>query len=199
MPATETPALLLDVMSTLVYDPFAVEMPAFFGMSLREMLDAKHPHAWVEFEHGRMDERAFLNSFFADGRRFDHAGFRRAVFEAYTCLPGIEALLADLQQRGVPMYALSNYPCWYKEIEARTGLSRYLSWDFVSCETGHRKPALEAYRSAAAALQRDPSECVFIDDRESNCAAAREVGMRAYRFKDAAGLRKALCAEGLLP
>ena len=54
MPADQPPrVLLLDVMSNLVIDPFYEIMPAFFGMTFDEMMAAKHPTAWVEFEHGR--------------------------------------------------------------------------------------------------------------------------------------------------
>ena len=59
--------LLFDVMNTLVYDPFYVEVPAFFGLTLAELHALKHPTAWLEFEVNAIDERAFLPRFF--GRR----------------------------------------------------------------------------------------------------------------------------------
>src|SRR5690606_26387034 len=81
--------LLLDVMGTLVHDPFYVEIPRFFGMSLRELLAVKHPHAWVEFELDAIDEPTLLARFFADGRPVDGEGLRAAVRRAYRFLPGI--------------------------------------------------------------------------------------------------------------
>ena len=59
--------LLFDVMSTLVYDPFMVDLPAFLGMSFDELLASKHPTAWMEFERGEIDEATYLDKFFADG------------------------------------------------------------------------------------------------------------------------------------
>lgn len=41
--ATQRPVLLLDVMDTLVTDPFFEHMPRFFNMSFKELLAAKHP------------------------------------------------------------------------------------------------------------------------------------------------------------
>ena len=111
-----TRVVLFDVMSTLVYDPFRHEMPAFFGMSLERMMAEKHPTAWIDFELGRLDEPAFLGSFFADGRSFDHEGFVEAVASAYRFLPGIEPLLSELGERGTEMHVLSNYPSWYQLI-----------------------------------------------------------------------------------
>jgi HAD superfamily hydrolase (TIGR01509 family) len=191
--------LLLDVMGTLVHDPFFDAMPAFFGLPFRAMLEQKHPSAWVEFELAQRTETELLREFFADGRAFDHQAFLDRVTAAYTFLPGIEELLHALRREGVPMYAFSNYPAWYRRIEHRTGLSRFLEWRFVSCETGLRKPAREAYEHVLHALDVAPSECLFVDDREVNCAAARAVGMDAITFEDAAQLRAALVARDLLP
>lgn len=50
------PILLFDIMDTLVRDPFYQDVPAFFGMSLKELIDCKHPTAWIEFEKGLIDE-----------------------------------------------------------------------------------------------------------------------------------------------
>ena len=94
-------------------------------------------------------------------------------------MDGVETLLAELKASGYPMYALSNYSCWYRLIEDKLALSRYVAWDFVSCRTGLRKPAAEAYRFAADRLGVRPGECVFVDDRETNVAGALAVGMQA--------------------
>ncbi|MCB9593826.1 MAG: HAD family phosphatase [Sandaracinaceae bacterium] len=190
-----TDVLLLDVMDTLVYDPFRAEIPGFFGLTLRELLDQKHPDAWVRFEHGELTEDEMMRSFFADGRAFDHAAFARTVQQAYRWLDGVEALLGELRARGTPMHAMSNYPCWYRWIEDRLGLSRYVEWTFVSCETGLRKPALEAYANAARTLGVPPERCVFVDDRQKNVDGAVAVGMRGIRFESAAQLRRDLGLE----
>ena len=190
--------LLLDVMGTLVYDPFHREMPAFFGMSLEALLADKHPDAWVLFERGELEEPAFLRSFFADGRDYDTAGFVDAVRGAYRFLDGVEPLLEELRAGGTRMHALSNYPCWYRMIEERLGLSRYLEWSFVSCDTGFRKPHPEAYLGPARQLGLETGRCLFVDDREANVDAARAVGMEGVVFADAAQLRRELVHRGVL-
>lgn len=190
--------LLLDVMDTLVRDPFHHEMPAFFGMTLPELIAQKHPDAWVRFEHGELDEDGLFASFFADGRSFDRDAFLDMLRSAYRWIDGVEPLLAELSARGVPMHALSNYPCWYRLIEERLQLSRYVAWSFVSCETGVRKPAPEAYLHASRTLNVAPERCLFVDDRERNCDAARAVGMDAIEFRSAEQLRQELARRELL-
>lgn len=190
--------LLLDVMGTLVHDPFFVEVPRFFGVDLRTLIATKHPTAWVDFELGAIDEEQLAQRFFADGRLLDVTGLKRAMLDAYAFLPGIEPLLHRLQQRGVSMHVLSNYPCWYRLIEDKLGLSRYVPWTFVSCHTGARKPDARAYLGACEQLGVAPSACVFVDDRPQNCAGARAIGMDAIVFEDAARLDSALRERGLL-
>lgn len=190
--------LLLDVLGTLVYDPFYVEVPDFFGMTLEELIAAKHPSAWAEFERGAIDERELERRFFRDGRGYDHAGLRARMEAAYRFFEGIEPLLAELHAAGVAMHALSNYPDWYLLIERRLKLSRFLEWSFVSCRTGHRKPEPEAFRAPLAQLGLAPARAVFVDDREENCAAARALGIDALRFTGAEELRAALAERGVL-
>src|SRR5437868_12706088 len=139
-------------MDTLVRDPFFTHMPAFLGLSFEELLAKKHPTAWGEFELGRLDESQLYASFFRDGTAIDGPGLKRHMAEAYAWLPGVEALLQELCARGVPMHALSNYPSWYRLIDERLGLSRYVRLSFVSCDTGVRKPAPAAFSKACESL-----------------------------------------------
>ncbi len=190
--------LLWDVMGTLVHDPFFVEMPRFFGMSFDSMLEAKHPHAWVEFELGRRSEKEFLDSFFEDGRAFDRDAFIEAVRRSYRWIPGMEELLAELREAGCTMHAFSNYPVWYRLIEDRLKLSRFLDWTFVSCRTGLRKPDPMAYEHVLRELDTPAARVVFIDDRETNCRAARDAGIRSIVFEGAQPLRSSLHRLGAL-
>ncbi len=192
------PILLWDVMGTLVHDPFFSEMPAFFGMSFEALLDAKHPSAWVQFELGELTEDDFLRRFFADGRHFDRRGFVDAVRSSYRWLPGLEDLLAELHAKGFEMHAFSNYPIWYRLIEERLNLSRFLDWTFVSCVTGVRKPDTEAYGRVLRELAVPAEQCLFIDDRAGNVEAARERGIDSLVFEGVGPLRASLGNAGLL-
>lgn len=192
------PILLWDVMGTLVHDPFFVEMPGFFGMSFDALLEEKHPSAWLEFELGERSEAEFLDSFFRDGREFDRRGFLESVRASYRWLPGLEELMTELHASGTTMHAFSNYPVWYRMIEERLKLSRFLEWSFVSCLIGLRKPDPAAYSRVLRELGAPAERCVFVDDRFGNCAAAREAGIRAIQFEGVASLRLALGEVGAL-
>lgn len=197
--ADETPrVLLLDVMGTLVHDPFYHEVPGFLGLSLEQFLVLADREAWGAFERGEIDEETYLGRMFTDRRAVDGDGLRECLVAGYRWLDGMEDLLSDLSALGVSLHALSNYPLWYRWIEDKLSLSRYLSWSFVSCKTGLRKPSPGVYREAAAALHLPASACLFVDDREKNCAGARETGMRAWRFEGAERLRRELRRHAIL-
>jgi HAD superfamily hydrolase (TIGR01509 family) len=191
--------ILFDVMDTLVHEPFQREVPAYFGLSLDELLAQKHPSAWVEFERGVLDEATFLRRFFRDGRSYDERGLVECIRGAYRWIDGMEALLDELAAHGAEMHALSNYPSWYGWIEERLGLSRFLAWSFVSCDTGLRKPDERAFSAALQALALPAAQCLFVDDRASNVAAAQAIGIDAVLFRGASELRGELQGRGFLP
>jgi len=188
--------ILFDVMGTLVYDPFYRELPAFFGLSFDELLAAKHPTRWVEFEQGAIDEARMLTDFFADGRSFDHAGLKHTMRSAYRWLDGMEPLVEELAEQH-ELHVCSNYPHWSEWIEAELALGRFLEWTFVSWRMGLRKPSRRFFEQTAERLRSEPHELLLIDDREDNCEAARAVGLDAIRFESADRLRTALAERGL--
>lgn len=191
--------ILWDIMDTLVRDPFFTHMPGFFGHSMQELVTRLTPGAWVEFELGKLTELEFYARFFRDGRPLDGAGLKQHMASAYSWIDGIEALLGELQARAVEMHALSNYPLWYQLVEQQLGLSRYVQLSFISCHTGLRKPAPEAFLHACHQLDVPPEACLLIDDRAQNCAAAREVGLSALRFEGSVpALRQSLVEYGIL-
>ena len=196
---TRMPSLvLLDLMGTLVREPFYRDVPEFFGMSLRELLSIKHPTSWLEFENGAIDEETFLRSFFADGRDFDRAGLVEHMRAAYAYLPGAEALLADLKSAGVRLAILSNYPVWYRMIDERLRYSRFVERGYYSCELGVRKPNPEIYAQVLDDVGLPAEELLFVDDRPENCAGAEKLGMRTLHFTDVPDLRAELTRRELL-
>lgn len=191
------PVLLFDVMDTLVRDPFYNHVPAFFQMSMKELLESKHPTAWLEFEKGLIDENELAKKFFNDGRSFDLDGLKECMVRAYEYIDGVEDILCSLKKNNYEMHAFTNYPVWYQLIEDKLKLSKYLSWTFCSCRTGKRKPSPEFYLQAVDHLDVDPASCIFIDDRMINIDAALRVGMVGLQFKNAEALQKDLCARGV--
>jgi putative hydrolase of the HAD superfamily len=62
---------------------------------------------------------------------------------------------------------------------------------------GVRKPEELIYRLALKISQREPQECVFIDDRGLNLECARELGMHTIQFQNLEQLRQELAQLGI--
>ena len=54
----------------------------------------------------------------------------------------------------------------------------------LSFEVGVRKPAEEFFRRAILAAGGQPSDCVYVDDREDFVAAADALGMHALQYRE---------------
>jgi putative hydrolase of the HAD superfamily len=67
-----------------------------------------------------------------------------------------------------------------------------------SCRVRLTKPDPQIYEIHPKHFQLPSSEILFLDDREENVAAAREVGYQVIRFTDVAQLRAELKVLGLL-
>ncbi|KAK4353593.1 hypothetical protein RND71_025787 [Anisodus tanguticus] len=191
------PILLFDVMDTIVLDPFYHNVPAFFRMPMKELLECKHPTAWIEFEKGLITEDELTRKFFKDGRSFDMEGLKNCVRRGYSYLEGVEGLLNSLKENGYEIHAFTNYPIWYQMIEDELKLSNYLSWTFCSCVFGKRKPDPEFYLEVVKHLNVEASNCIFVDDRMKNVEAAIELELKGLQFKNADLLRKDLSLFGV--
>ncbi len=99
--------------------------------------------------------------------------------------PVVAQWARDVRASGFRTAILSNMPVpvrdyvlrcsWLPEFDSRT----------FSCEVGVCKPAPEIYRDCLDKLGAQPSEALFLDDRESNVRAAEALGLHAILFKDA--------------
>lgn len=114
-------------------------------------------------------------------------------------VPGTKAILEDLEARGVPQYAITNFsaPKFLLAREAYPELTRFAGI-VVSGEVGLIKPDPAIYRALLEAYRLEPAETLFIDDSPKNVEGARAVGMHATRFVDAPTLRRELEGHGLL-
>ena len=120
------------------------------------------------------------------------------MFDGY--MDGTAELIARLDARGVPLYALSNMPAdpWDEMLEALDVLRRFRHV-VVSGQINMIKPNADIYHHALKMMDGpDPDKVIFIDNSLPNVEAADALGFRTHHFKHAEGLEQALVQEGLL-
>lgn len=109
------------------------------------------------------------------------------------------AILRELRERGVRLYALSNWSAaMFPHAEARYGWLDCFDGVVVSGRVGLVKPEREIFEYLLRTYDLRADDIFFIDDHEPNIVAARSMGIRSHHFNDAATLRAELAGEGFL-
>ena len=115
-------------------------------------------------------------------------------------VPGVHAIVDELQANGVPLYAITNFSADFWPPFAAREHDFFARFEdiVVSGEVKLLKPDPAIYFLALRRFGLRPDEALFVDDRAINVEGARAVGMAAHLFIDAADLRARLEAERLL-
>jgi len=170
-----------------------------FGLDWEELQD-RHDLASPAFETGKITLDTYLDRIvFYRKRAFTRGEFTDFIFAQSSEFPESRAVLSSVAAAGRYLLAtINNEPL---ELNARRiqqfQLRREFKAFFSSCFVGIRKPDEGIYKIALEVTQRQPEECVFIDDRELNLECARQLRMRTIHFKDAAQLRRELATNGV--
>ena len=146
-------------------------------------------HPLFELEIGAISETEFqrrLEAELGEGLHLD--GFRDSYFSnLHPNEPMIDEM-RSLASRGLRMAMLTNNvrewePLWRAKLP---DLDEIFELVVDSAFVGLRKPDARIYRLTVERLGGGmrPEQCLFVDDLEVNCDAARALGMRAVRFVD---------------
>lgn len=197
----ETAALFFDVGGVLLTNGWdrhsrqaAVER---FGLDADEYAD-RHEAVVNDLETGRLGLDEYLDrTVFCSPRTFTREEF--VAFMHSRSRPHEEALELARELAASGRYLLATLNNESRELNRYRldtfGLRSIFRLFFSSCYLGAAKPSACLFRTVVGITQLRPEECVFIDDREQNVEVAREVGLRAVRYRGAEELRRQLAAE----
>jgi putative hydrolase of the HAD superfamily len=150
--------------------------------------DGKHP--LFELEKGLIAESEFLNRVADElepelGHRPDMHSFTEIYFKALEPNAAMIELMRELQDRGLRMALLTNNVReWESRWRAMAPIDEIFELVVDSAFVGCRKPEPRIYEILLERLGVDPVGCLFVDDVEVNCEAARDLGMAAVHFRD---------------
>lgn len=144
------------------------------------------PEFWVEYDRGTKT-RAEVEQIMAEikGCAVErcHEAMAAAI-DIQAPIPCTEQLIAELKQRGYRLLVLSNMSSDFIEHIRRFDVYRQFEGDVVSCEEQTVKPEAEIYRILLDRFALNPSETLFIDDREANLRAAEQFGISTFHFTE---------------
>jgi 2-haloacid dehalogenase len=109
------------------------------------------------------------------------------------------AVLAELHEAGVPLYALSNWSA--ETFPAARPRYPFLGWFdgiVISGEVRVAKPDPRIFETLLERHGLEAGAILFIDDTAENIVAAEALGIRSIRFTDGPALRQELVRRGVL-
>lgn len=170
-----------------------------FGLDWADFED-RHELILDAFETGKLSLDDYSKRVvFYRPRPFTIDDFEKFMFDQSQPFPENLAFLGDLAHtRRYPMASLNNESLEINEYRIKKfRLRDYFEAFFSSCYLGVRKPNAGIYKLALKITQRDPGECVLVDDRGLNLECARELGMNTIQYKNLAQLREDLARLGV--
>ncbi len=176
-----------------------------FGKAMRaaaEAGDGENP--LFKLERGDVTEAQFLEMLRDGlepllGHRPELHRFSEIFFEALDPNEPMIDLMRECKASGRRMAMLTNNvqewePLWRTMLPVDEIFEAVIDSGFV----GYRKPERQIYEITLERLGLPASACLFVDDMEVNCEAARELGFTAVQYREAdqaiAEVRAALAA-----
>ena len=157
------------------------------GLAMGRAAEIHGEHPLFALERGEISEREFadrLERELPDG--FSLTRLREVYFERLVPNVPMIAFARELRERGLRTALLTNNvrewePLWRAKLPE---LDEIFEVVVDSAFVGMRKPDPQIYELTVERMGIAASDCVFLDDLEVNCEAARALGMSAVRFED---------------
>ena len=160
------------------------------GNAMQRAAEQNGAYPLFELEKGNLSEAEFLELLQDHlepelGHRPRLHRFREIYFEALDPNEPMIELMRSLKGRGYRMALLTNNvrewePLWRSMLP----VDEIFEVIVDSAHVGTRKPESEIFELTLERLGAvAPSECIFIDDTDVHCEAARDLGMTAVQFE----------------
>ena len=159
------------------------------GSAMQRIAERDGSHPLFELEKGELTEASFLERIADElepelGHRPEMHRFSEIYFDALEPNPPMIELMRELKGRGLRMALLTNNvrewePLWRSMVPIDELFEVVVDSAFVGC----RKPDPEIYEILLERIGLGGDQCLFVDDVEGNCEAAREQGMTAVHFR----------------
>lgn len=152
---------------------------------------------WTELDRGFLPEEEVHNYMIEEHPELAdeiRLFFRECPPYLVNCYDYAEEWLKSLKERGLKVYLLSNYPVSYFELHSRScfDFMTYVDGKIVSAYVEKIKPDPEIYRILLQTYGLKAEECIFVDDRRENVAAATKLGFETVWFREFSDASKKL-------
>jgi putative hydrolase of the HAD superfamily len=158
------------------------------GKAMARAAEAHGEHPLFVLERGEISEAEFARRLSEQlGDDFDLGRLRQLYFDRIDPNRAMIGYVGELRRRGLRTALLTNNvrewePLWRAKLPELDDIFEVV---VDSAFVGMRKPERRIYELTLDRLGGglEPAHCLFLDDLEVNCEAARGLGMAAVRFE----------------
>jgi len=166
----------------------------------RKDFEGRHELVVDAFEAGKISLDQYLDhTVFCCPRAFrreEFVSFMKLQSQPFPAALVLFEKLASTRQYFLATLNNESLDLNFHRIEA-FGLKKYFSLFLSSCFLGLKKPDPAIFQMALRLTQREPEECLFIDDRALNVEAARRGGFSAVQCLDPGKLEQQVREVGI--
>ena len=201
------PAVMFDFGNVLAFFDYQIiyrKLGARLGLdadAFRELVESRGMKGLLDrFESGRLTPEAFSAAVQSEvGLNITFEEFASDWQDIFELNAPVAAIAADLKRQGHTLLLGSNtnaiHAAFYRE-RFREALAVFEHF-ILSHEILAMKPGRAFFDACVAAVERRPSDCVFIDDVAENVEGARAAGLRGVVYRDPQGLVAELADLGV--
>ena len=182
--------IIFDVGNVLVeYDPDGLMRRLGFDEETLQAVNQAvfQNELWNESDRGVLSPEELLEAFIDNNPVYEKE-IRQvidAVGDTISLMPYTVEWVKGLKERGYHLYILSNYAEYtYEKTSHKMEFLPYMNGVVFSYRCKLIKPEKEIYEYICKTYELKPEESVFLDDREDNVEAARNMGMHGIVFEN---------------
>jgi len=170
--------VILDMYGVIIKDPKGRLMP-FLSRTFSDLLEEDMKRIWVKAAVGEMSSLAFLKQIGYSG---DVKRIQTEYLDTVEIDGGFHRSAALLKERYRLALLSNDLSEWNAYLREKFNINQYFDAIVVSGDVRIKKPDPEIFTLLLERLNQPASQCVFIDDRESNLDAAEALGMDVILF-----------------
>lgn len=157
------------------------------SLSPRQMKNAFDSPAWHDFERGLISLQE-CNDAISEKFGLSLHAWQTALKQLFESLtPNLELIAAVRELKyiypSLRVYGLSNMPKpYYDQLKPTIDSWNIFDKFYPTSELGARKPDIACFERFLERVEREPQECILVDDGLANILAARALGFEALHF-----------------
>lgn len=179
-------------MKWLLFDLSGVIAEMYFPLRKTHDLDSIYTlPEYTAFMKGDISEKDILSAFIQKNPQFSTKELKKEL-QKNLFVPGMETFLEELKENFHLACLTNEGREWAQYKIDALNLRRFFSQIIESNKLRIIKPNPDFFIQALKLLDTKPEECVFIDDSQANCNAAKSIGIESIHFKSAEQLKQEL-------